>query len=105
MICRLFTLEHWFNRMSVQQLFVYENSATTNSTVPTPCFYDVTLHARESLPEAFHQLLVLYVPILRQLFRFSYLHVDDLAISLASGVFSVLWFEALKVWQRRKSRV
>jgi Ca2+-transporting ATPase len=50
-------------------------------------------------------LLVLYVPILRQLFRFSSLHVDDLAISLVSGVFSVLWFEALKVWQRRKSRV
>jgi len=38
-----------FNRMSVQQLFVPHNSGNT--------FYDVTLHARESLPEAFHQLI------------------------------------------------
>ncbi len=50
-------------------------------------------------------LLVLYVPILRHLFRFSYLHVDDLLISLTSGVFSILWFEGLKIWQRRKRRL
>lgn len=44
---------------------------------------------------------VLYVPLLRHLFSFSFLHVEDLAISLASGVFSVLWFEGLKLWRRR----
>ena len=45
--------------------------------------------------------LVLYVPVLRHLFRFSFLHFDDLLVSLTSGVFSILWFEGLKVWRRR----
>jgi Ca2+-transporting ATPase len=40
--------------------------------------------------------LVLYVPGLRMLFRFSVLHPIDLAICLAAGVASTLWFEALK---------
>ena len=47
--------------------------------------------------------LVLYVPLLRHLFRFSFLHFDDLLVSLISGVFSILWFEGLKVWRRRYS--
>ena len=45
--------------------------------------------------------LVLYVPVLRHLFQFSFLHFDDLLVSLTSGVFSILWFEGLKVWRRR----
>jgi Ca2+-transporting ATPase len=45
--------------------------------------------------------LVLYVPFLRDLFRFAVLHPDDLALCLAAGVFSVLWFEALKLIRRR----
>ncbi|MGB8699598.1 MAG: cation-translocating P-type ATPase, partial [Thermosynechococcaceae cyanobacterium] len=49
--------------------------------------------------------LVLYVPLLRQLFRFSMLHPADLAISLISGIFSILWFEGLKVWNRQQIRV
>lgn len=48
--------------------------------------------------------LVLYVPLLRHLFRFSFLHWDDLAVSLAAGVVSVLWFEGLKVWNRPRTR-
>lgn len=46
--------------------------------------------------------LVLYVPLLRHLFRFSFLHFEDLIISLVSGVFSILWFEGLKIWRRQK---
>ncbi len=46
-------------------------------------------------------VIVLYTPILRQLFRFSVLHPEDLAISLAFGLFSVLWFEGLKLRQRK----
>lgn len=46
--------------------------------------------------------LVLYVPLLRQLFSFSFLHTDDLLISLFSGLISVCWFEGLKLWNRRK---
>jgi Ca2+-transporting ATPase len=45
--------------------------------------------------------IVLYVPLLQHLFSFSFLHFDDLIASLASGVFSVLWFEVLKIWQRK----
>jgi Ca2+-transporting ATPase len=41
--------------------------------------------------------LVLYVPFLRDLFHFALLHPEDLAICLAGGVFSILWFEALKL--------
>ena len=46
--------------------------------------------------------LVLYVPWLRELFGFSVLHPDDLAICLAAGLASVAWFEALKLVLRRR---
>ena len=42
--------------------------------------------------------LVLYVPFARDLFRFSRLHKMDLVICSIAGVFSVLWFEALKIF-------
>ncbi len=45
--------------------------------------------------------LVLYVPFLRDLFHFSILHPDDLAICLAGGVVSILWFEGFKALKRR----
>lgn len=48
--------------------------------------------------------IVLYTPLLRHLFRFSFLHLEDLAISAVSGVFSILWFEGLKLWQRQSIR-
>jgi Ca2+-transporting ATPase len=41
--------------------------------------------------------LVLYIPVLRHLFRFSTLHPIDLGICLVGGVISVIWFEWLKV--------
>lgn len=47
--------------------------------------------------------LVLSVPFLRDLFHFSKLHADDVVISVAAGLFSILWFEAFKLFQRRKS--
>lgn len=45
---------------------------------------------------------VLYLPFLRNLFRFSTLHPIDLAICLTAGVFSIFWFEQLKILHRRK---
>ncbi|MBP2681807.1 MAG: cation transport ATPase, partial [Candidatus Krumholzibacteriota bacterium] len=48
--------------------------------------------------------LVLYVPVLRDLFKFDVLHPVDLGICLIAGAVSVLWFEALKLFNRRKSR-
>lgn len=40
--------------------------------------------------------LALYVPFLRDLFHFSTLHLNDLALCLTGGFVSVIWFEGLK---------
>jgi Ca2+-transporting ATPase len=41
--------------------------------------------------------LALYVPFLRDLFRFSILHPYDIFICVAAGVMSIVWFEVLKM--------
>lgn len=40
-------------------------------------------------------LAVLYVPVLQGLFHFSILHIDDIAVTLLAGIFSVLWISIL----------
>lgn len=40
--------------------------------------------------------LVLYIPFLRNLFSFSFLHPIDLVICFAGGAISLFWFESLK---------
>jgi Ca2+-transporting ATPase len=49
--------------------------------------------------------LVLYIPFLRQVFHFATLHLNDLLICLFVGVFSILWFEGLKIIQQRKKGI
>ena len=44
----------------------------------------------------FFLAIVLYVPIVRNLFSFSFLHPVDLAICLLGGAMGLLWFELLK---------
>jgi len=44
--------------------------------------------------------LVIYVPGLRDLFRFAPLHVLDVFVCLGAGLLSVAWFEAFKVASR-----
>ncbi len=44
----------------------------------------------------FFLAVTLYVPVLRHLFSFSFLHWIDLAICLCGGGMSLLWFELLK---------
>jgi P-type Ca2+ transporter type 2C len=51
----------------------------------------------------FFMAIVLYVPFLRDLFSFSFLHPIDLAICLGGGLISLLWFELLKSFDRAKS--
>ena len=46
----------------------------------------------------FFLAIVLYVPIVRNLFSFSFLHPIDLAICLLGGAIGLLWFELLKVF-------
>ena len=45
-------------------------------------------------------VIVLYVPFLRQLFSFSFLHPIDLAICLGGGAMALFWFEQLKFLNR-----
>jgi Ca2+-transporting ATPase len=47
--------------------------------------------------------LSIYVPFLRSLFRFSVLHLPDIAICLAAGGASLLWFEGWKVAKNWKA--
>jgi Ca2+-transporting ATPase len=49
-------------------------------------------------------VIVLYVPFVRNLFRFSVLHALDLAICFGAGVVSIAWFEGWKLWKRRNHR-
>ena len=46
---------------------------------------------------------VLYVPYLREVFRFASLPASDLAICLGAGVFSAFWFEIVKLARSRQS--
>jgi P-type Ca2+ transporter type 2C len=45
--------------------------------------------------------LVVYVPGLRDLFRFAPLHPIDIVICSSAGILSVVWFELFKVFSRR----
>ncbi len=46
-------------------------------------------------------ILIIYVPSLQKLFHFGQIHSDDIIICLAAGIWSVLWFEILKLVFRR----
>ncbi len=48
--------------------------------------------------------LVLYIPSLRQMFHFATPHPIDLAVSLAAGVFSILWFEIVKILNGKRQK-
>ena len=43
--------------------------------------------------------LVIYLPVSRNLFRFSVLHFHDFAICSGAAAVSVLWFEIFKLWK------
>jgi Ca2+-transporting ATPase len=49
--------------------------------------------------------IVLYIPVLRDMFHFSTLHPIDLAISLVAGVISIIWFEGFKVVNRQRRKL
>ncbi|MFH0942102.1 MAG: cation-translocating P-type ATPase [Chloroflexota bacterium] len=46
--------------------------------------------------------LIIYVPVLRELFRFGPLHPADILLSLGAGGACILWFEAVKFLSRPK---
>ena len=47
--------------------------------------------------------LALYVPVLRNLFRISFLHPSDIFICFGAGVVSILWFEVMK-WANNRGK-
>ncbi len=48
--------------------------------------------------------LVLYVPVLRQMFHFATPRLIDLLVSLVAGVFSILWFEVVKMLNGKRQK-
>lgn len=50
-------------------------------------------------------LLVLYVPNLRNLFHFSFLHWNDLVLTFLAGVIGVVWFEGLKLLNNNTAKI
>ena len=49
--------------------------------------------------------LVVYVPGLQRLFHFAAMHLPDLAIAFAAGLFSIAWFEVMKLITRRRRKL
>ncbi|HUJ18948.1 MAG TPA: cation-translocating P-type ATPase [Nitrospirota bacterium] len=48
--------------------------------------------------------LALSVPFFRRMFNFAVLHPVDVAVCVAAGIFSILWFEVLKLMNLRGQR-
>ncbi len=46
--------------------------------------------------------IALYVPAVRELFKFSYLHLNDVMMCLAAGMLSISWFELYKFIKRKQ---
>jgi Ca2+-transporting ATPase len=67
-------------------------------SVPNPALWWVVGGALAFLAMA------LYVPFFRGLFSFAYLHFIDSAICFMAGIASVLWFEALKIFNGKARR-
>jgi Ca2+-transporting ATPase len=47
--------------------------------------------------------LILYVSFLRDLFGFSFLHPDDLLLCLGAAIVSIIWFEVIKLVNRKRN--
>jgi P-type Ca2+ transporter type 2C len=46
-------------------------------------------------------IAVLYIPLLQQLFHFTFLHLNDITLAVFAGLFSILWFEVFKIVSKR----
>lgn len=44
--------------------------------------------------------LVIYMPFLRSLFHFTFLHTDDLILSFVTAAIAILWFEIIKIFRK-----
>ena len=46
--------------------------------------------------------VMIYLPTLNELFRFSVLHLHDLVFAVTAAVLAILWFESFKWWRNRR---
>ncbi len=46
--------------------------------------------------------MAIYLPALREMFGFAYLHLIDIAVSFMAGITGIIWFEAMKILGRVK---
>lgn len=83
-ICLILTNRSWSE--SIFTIFTEKNTA----------FYLVLTGATIFLG------LALYVPAVRGLFKFSYLHLNDVLMCLAAGLLSISWFELYKFYKRKR---
>jgi len=67
-------------------------------SVPNPALWWVTAGTAAGLG------CILYIPFLRNLFHFAFLHPVDIVICLAAGLLSILWFEMMKMFNGRQRR-
>jgi Ca2+-transporting ATPase len=67
-------------------------------SAPNPALWWVTAGTAAGL------ICILYIPFLRNLFHFAFLHPVDVVICLAAGLLSILWFEMMKIFNRRQRR-
>ncbi len=67
-------------------------------TTPNPALWWVTAGTAAGLS------CILYIPFLRNLFHFAFLHPVDIVICLAAGLLSILWFEMMKIFNGRQRR-
>jgi len=65
-------------------------------SAPNPALWWVTAGTTAGL------CFILYIPFLRNLFHFSFLHPVDIVICLAAGLLSILWFELMKMFNGRR---
>jgi Ca2+-transporting ATPase len=47
--------------------------------------------------------LVLYIPVLRELFRFGSVPLLDIVMCAGAGIMSIVWFECFKYWNKSKA--
>jgi Ca2+-transporting ATPase len=91
-----------FTTLIIANLALILTNRSWNRTImnmwrsPNPTLWWVVLGAAAFLG------VVLYVPSIQVLFRFSRLHAADVALCLAAGMFSIVWFETLKIVGRSR---
>ncbi len=83
---------------------ILANRSWTKSISQTICERNRALWAVVA-GTVFFLAMVLYVPGIQKIFKFTTLHAEDIGLCAAAGIAGVVWFELLKAIRRRRARV